>query len=93
MNTVLSEIKHWNTKYLRKLENHTNALTVNLLDNSETTRRLKRYTVLTQTDRLEKTPMQELKCCLSEQEKSIWVTPQAYTYWTYTFILDSADYL
>jgi hypothetical protein len=34
MNTVLSEIKKWNTKYLRKLENHTNALAVNLLDNS-----------------------------------------------------------
>jgi hypothetical protein len=37
MNAVLSEIKKWNTKYLRKLENHTNALAVNLLDNSETT--------------------------------------------------------
>jgi hypothetical protein len=37
MNTVLSEIKKWNTKYIRKLENHTNALAVNLLDNSETT--------------------------------------------------------
>jgi hypothetical protein len=36
MNTVLSEIK-WNTRYLRKLENHINALAVNLLDNSETT--------------------------------------------------------
>jgi hypothetical protein len=30
---------HWNTKYLRKSENHTNALAVNLLDNSETTHR------------------------------------------------------
>jgi hypothetical protein len=29
MNTVLSEIKKWNTEYLRKLENHTNALAVN----------------------------------------------------------------
>jgi hypothetical protein len=28
MNTVLSEIKKWNTKYLRKLENHINALAV-----------------------------------------------------------------
>jgi hypothetical protein len=28
--TVLSEIKKWNAKYLRKLENHTNALAVNL---------------------------------------------------------------
>jgi hypothetical protein len=43
MNTVLSGIKKWNTKYLRKLENQTNALAVNLLDNSETTHRLKRY--------------------------------------------------
>jgi hypothetical protein len=55
MNTVLSEIKKWNTKYLRNLENHTNALAVNLLDNSETTRRLKRYTVLT-LPALSKTP-------------------------------------
>jgi hypothetical protein len=47
MNTVLSEIKDWNTKYLRKLENHTNAQALDLLDNSETTHRLKRYTVLT----------------------------------------------
>jgi hypothetical protein len=38
---------------LRKLENHTNALAVNLLDNSETTRRLKRYTVPTLPDRPE----------------------------------------
>jgi hypothetical protein len=53
MNTVLSEIKKGNTKYLRKLENHTNALAVNLLDNSETTHRLKRYTVLTVPDRPE----------------------------------------
>jgi hypothetical protein len=51
MNTVLSEIKKWNTKYLRKLENHTNAVAVNLLDNSETTHRLERYTVLTPSDR------------------------------------------
>jgi hypothetical protein len=39
-NTALSEVKKWNTKHLRKLENHTNALAVNLLDNSETTQRL-----------------------------------------------------
>jgi hypothetical protein len=45
MNTVLSEIKKWNTKCLRKLENETNALAVNLLDNSETTHRLIKYTV------------------------------------------------
>jgi hypothetical protein len=37
MNTVLSEINKRNTKYLNKLESHTNALAVNLLDNSETT--------------------------------------------------------
>jgi hypothetical protein len=37
INTVLSETKKWTTKYLRKLENHANALAVNLLDNSETT--------------------------------------------------------
>jgi hypothetical protein len=53
INTVLSEIKKWNTKYLRKLENYTNALAVNVLDNSETTHRLKRYTVLSLPDRPE----------------------------------------
>jgi hypothetical protein len=37
MNAVLSEIKKWNTKYLRKLEKQTNALAVNIPDNSETT--------------------------------------------------------
>jgi hypothetical protein len=36
MNTVLSEIKKWNNRYLRESENHTNALAVNPLDNSET---------------------------------------------------------
>jgi hypothetical protein len=51
MNTVLSEIKKLSAKYLRKLENHTNALAVNLLDNSEITHRLKRYTALTLPDR------------------------------------------
>jgi hypothetical protein len=56
MNTVLSEIKEQNTKYLRKLENHTNVLALNLLDNSETTHRLKRYTVLTLQDRPEQNP-------------------------------------
>jgi hypothetical protein len=49
MNTVLSGIKKWTTKYFRKLDNHTNALAVNLLDNSKTTHRLKRYTVVRQT--------------------------------------------
>jgi hypothetical protein len=51
MNTVLSEIKKWNTKYVRKLENHTNAPTVNLLDNNETTHKLKRYAVVTLPNR------------------------------------------
>jgi hypothetical protein len=41
------------TKFLRKSENHTNALAVNLLDSSETTHRLKRYTALTPPDRPE----------------------------------------
>jgi hypothetical protein len=53
MNTVLIEIKKWYTKYLRTLENHINALAVNLLDNSETTQRLKIYTVLSLPDRPE----------------------------------------
>jgi hypothetical protein len=53
MNTVLSDIRKWNTKYLRKSENHTNALAVNLLDNNETTHGLERYTVLTPPDRPE----------------------------------------
>jgi hypothetical protein len=53
MNTVLSEIKKWSTKYLRKLENHTNAIAVNLLHNSETTHTLKRHTFLTLPDRPE----------------------------------------
>jgi hypothetical protein len=55
MNTVLSEIKKWNAKYLRKFENHTNALAVNLLDYREATHGLKRYsyTVLTLPDRPE----------------------------------------
>jgi hypothetical protein len=42
MNTVLREIKKWNYKYLRKLENNNNALAVNLLDKCEITHRLKR---------------------------------------------------
>jgi hypothetical protein len=37
MNTMLSEGKKWCAKYLRKLENHSNAIPVNLLDNSKTT--------------------------------------------------------
>jgi hypothetical protein len=53
MNTVLSETEKWNKTYLRKLETHINALAVNLLDNSDTTHRLKRYTSLTPPDRPE----------------------------------------
>jgi hypothetical protein len=53
MNTVLSEIKMWSAKYLSRLENHTTAPAVNLLDNNETTHRLKRYIVLTVPDRPE----------------------------------------
>jgi hypothetical protein len=33
--SVLSEVNKWSAKCLRKLENHTNALAVYLLDNSE----------------------------------------------------------
>jgi hypothetical protein len=62
MNTVLSEKKKkWNTKYLRKSENCTNALAVNLLDNRETTHRLKRYTVLTLRDRPGSNPDTRIK--------------------------------
>jgi hypothetical protein len=47
----------WNKKVefqiLKKIIKHTNALAVNLLDNSETTYRLKRYTGLTLPDRPE----------------------------------------
>jgi hypothetical protein len=48
MNAVLIELRKWNTKHL---ENHSNTLAVDLLNNSETTHRLKRYTVLTLPDR------------------------------------------
>jgi hypothetical protein len=61
MSTVLREIKKWNTIYLRKLENHTNALVVNLLGNSETTHILNRCTVLTLPDRPEQNPNTNLK--------------------------------
>jgi hypothetical protein len=93
MNIVLSEIKKWNTKYLRKLENHTNALAVNLLDNSETTHRLKRYTVLTARQTWVK-PNTRMKMIPKwTKEKSIWITPlgmthsRASTYWTYIYLL------
>jgi hypothetical protein len=46
---------------LKKIENQTNALAANLLDNSETAHRLKRFTVLTLPDRSELNPIQELK--------------------------------
>jgi hypothetical protein len=46
---------------MTKLENHTNALAVNLLDSSEMTHRLKRYTVVTLHADLSKTPVQILK--------------------------------
>jgi hypothetical protein len=36
-NSVLSEIKKWNAKNLSILEIHTNALALDLLDNSKTT--------------------------------------------------------
>jgi hypothetical protein len=61
MNTVISDTKKWNIKYLRKLENHTNALAVNLLDNSETTHKLKRYTVPILPDRPESNPNMRIK--------------------------------
>jgi hypothetical protein len=57
-NTVISEIKKWNTK---DSENCTNALAVNLLDNNETTHRLKRYTVLTLQDKPESNPNTRIK--------------------------------
>jgi hypothetical protein len=53
MNIVKSEIKKWSGKYLKNLENHRNALAMNLLDNSETVNRLERYSVLHLLDRFE----------------------------------------
>jgi hypothetical protein len=55
---------------LKKLENHINALAVDLLDSSETTYRLKRYTVLNLTD-LSEVPAQELKRSLSEKREKV----------------------
>lgn len=49
---VVSDIEKWNTKYLQKLENRIKALAVNLLNNSETKHRLKRYSI-TLSNRLE----------------------------------------
>jgi hypothetical protein len=53
MNTVLGEIKKWSFRYFRKLDNKTNALSGNQLDNSKTAYRLKRYWIITLPDRLE----------------------------------------
>jgi hypothetical protein len=61
MNTVLNEIKKWNTKHLRKFEYHTNALAVNLLDNSETTQTEKIHHPNSDQTDLSETPIQELK--------------------------------
>jgi hypothetical protein len=69
MNTVLSEIKMWTTKYVIKLENHTNALAVNLLDNIEAIHILKRYIVLTLTDRPELNTNTRIKMILNEHKK------------------------
>jgi hypothetical protein len=46
---VLDEIRNWSAKHLRKLENYTNALALNPLDNNETIHGLK-----TPQDKLEK---------------------------------------
>lgn len=46
MNTIKSEIVRASEKYLVKLEMHPNSLALNLLDNSEDNRRLKRYYTL-----------------------------------------------
>jgi hypothetical protein len=61
MITVPSETKKWSTKYLNEIENHTNALRVNLLDNIDITRRLNRYTVLSPPDRLGHNPNTRIK--------------------------------
>jgi hypothetical protein len=71
MNAVFSEIKQWNTKFLRKLGNNTNALVVNLLHSSETTRRFKRYTVLTLPDRPEENPNTRIKMIPKRTKKYI----------------------
>jgi hypothetical protein len=47
MDRTLSEINKWRSKYLIKLETQTKALAENIIGNSETARRLKRYSVLT----------------------------------------------
>jgi hypothetical protein len=70
MNTILSEIKKWNTKCARKLKNHTNAPAVNLLDNNETKHRLKRYIVLTLSDRPEQNSNTSIEMIANEQRKT-----------------------
>lgn len=72
MNIVVTEIKKWNAKYLRKLENHTNALAVILLGNSENTQRLKRYTVLSLPDRLYYFPNRGIKI-IPKRTKEKWI--------------------
>jgi hypothetical protein len=52
-NAILHSHRRENLKPYKKLENDTNALAVNLLDNSETTHGLNRYTALTLPDRSE----------------------------------------
>jgi Reverse transcriptase (RNA-dependent DNA polymerase)/Endonuclease-reverse transcriptase len=49
--TVKEEIRRYSEKYQLKLQSHPNHLAVNLLDNSEHVRRLKRYRTLDLSDR------------------------------------------
>jgi hypothetical protein len=61
---VESGTRKWSEKYLKKLENYSNAWTVNLLDSSEGVNRLKRYSVLNLPDRIENTAsLLECNCC------------------------------
>ncbi len=48
---VTQEIVKSTTKYLSKLENHENQLAINLLDNSTSINRLKRFSIIDQTSR------------------------------------------
>lgn len=49
---VTEEVRKLSSKYLLKLNNHTNHLAVNLLDNSQNVYRLKRHNILDLPDRL-----------------------------------------
>jgi hypothetical protein len=63
-NTVESETRKWSEEYLNKLENHSNALAVNLPENSESVNRLKGYAVLNLPDRIENTAtLLQCNCC------------------------------